>query len=346
MRLKVGLYSAAVVIFVMTVACYRPAIVQIGRKATTQTDEPVTRDLLSASGPTFQVRDDQLAKHWSLIAYGDMRFTDPTNEEVTNPKVRRWLVEQIAREHPDALLLSGDLPYNGEIESDYEVYQQETAPWRDAKIRVYPALGNHEMRGPEVREPNNWWHTFPELKDRRWYSVEMANAYIVTLDSNLSLDEGSRQRHWLDDQLRHLPKTTEFVFVALHHPPVADSIQDDSSHDVRANERQLAALLEKKAAGTPARFIVVAGHIHNYERFFQDGVVYLVSGGGGAKPARIARTPADLYQDSSFPNYHYLRFIYDGKQLNATMYRVKDPESSTAEWEVKDTFTVGLHANK
>ena len=47
-------------------------------------------------------------------------------------------------------------------------------------------------------------------------------------------------------------------------------------------------------------------HIHNYERLVRDGVTYLVSGGGGAKPYEVERTPADLYQSRDFPNYHYV----------------------------------------
>ncbi|HVJ07714.1 MAG TPA: metallophosphoesterase [Acidisarcina sp.] len=346
MQWKFGFYTAAAVLLAVAVAHYRPAITQSGQKTAVPPDNAATNSLRSASGSTFRVPSDPIAKHWSLIAYGDMRFTDPSNTEATNPKVRRWLVDQIAREHPDALLLSGDVPYNGNVANDYDVYREEAAPWREAGIRVYPALGNHELRGPEALEPQNWWHAFPELKGRRWYSVEMANAYILTLDSNLSLDEGSRQRSWLEDQLGHLPRETKFVFVSLHHPPVADSIQGDSSHDVRANERQLATLLEKTAAGSSAKFLVIAGHIHNYQRFLQNGVVYLVSGGGGAKPYPIARTAADLYRDPAFPNYHYVKFVYDGKQLNATMYRVRYPEGATAEWEAKDTFTVTLNAEK
>ncbi len=303
-------------------------------------DEVLTKDLVSATGPTFRVADQEIPKHWTLIAYGDLRFTDPTNEKVTNPKVRRWLVNQVASEKPDAILLSGDVPYSGNVVNDYEVYHQETAPWRDAKLRVYPAMGNHELHGDEAREPKNWWNAFPELKSRRWYSVEMRDAYIITLDSNLSLLEGSRQNAWLVDQLAHLPKTAKFVFFSLHHPPVADSILDDHSHDVRPNEHALALLLEKQAAVSKAKIIVIAGHIHNYERFLENDVTYLVSGGGGAKPYPIARTPADKFQDPAFPNYHYIKFVFDGKALKATMERVQDPAAATPTYEVKDTFEV------
>jgi hypothetical protein len=304
------------------------------------TDAELTKNLVSAPGPTFRVTDKSVKKGWTLIAYGDMRFTDPTNDKVTNPKVRRWLVERIAAEHPDALLLSGDVPYDGSVVNDYEVYRQETSAWREAKLRVYPAIGNHELHGDELVEPNNWWQAFPEFKGRRWYSVEMGNAYIVSLDSNLSLLEGTRQHEWLVDQLAHIPAATQFVFVSLHHPPVADSIENSNSHDVRPNELALAQLLEKRAAVSSAKFIVIAGHIHNYQRFLQRGVIYLVSGGGGAKPHPIAQTPADQYQDASFPNYHYLKFTCNEKGLSAKMLRVQNPEGVNPMWEIKDSFVI------
>jgi hypothetical protein len=296
--------------------------------------------LLSESGPTFRVPDSQVPKHWTIIAYGDMRFTDPSNHEVTNPEARRVLVAKVAAEHPDALLLSGDLPYNGANANDYAVYSSETKVWRDENLRVYPALGNHELHGDEVKQPNNWWNVFPELKGRRWYSVEFGNAYFICIDSDLPLSDGSRQQKWLAGQLDHLPKETQFVFITIHHPPVADSILNNSSHDVRPNEKALADFLKQKAPAVHASIIVAAGHIHNYQRFYQNGVTYLVSGGGGAKPYPIARTSADLYQDPSFPNYHYVRFQYDGTKLNATMIRLSEPTAVNPAWETKDTFTI------
>jgi hypothetical protein len=303
-------------------------------------DETGAQGLISAPGPTFTVESSALPKNWSLIAYGDMRFTDPANESVTNPKVRRWLVGRVVDEHPDALLLSGDIPYDGSVANDYAVYKTETAAWSAAHLRVYPAMGNHELHGAEVHQPKNWWGTFPQLQGRRWYSVQFGNAYILSLDSNLCLGEKSRQQAWIIDQLDHLPAETQFAFISLHHPPVADSILGSSSHNVRDNERSLATLLAAKAPALHAQFIVVAGHIHNYERFYQDGIVYLVSGGGGAKPVPVARTAADLYQDPGFPNYHYIKFVFDGKRLNASMYRIADPSASSLRTEVKDTFTI------
>jgi 3',5'-cyclic AMP phosphodiesterase CpdA len=295
---------------------------------------------VSAPGPTFSVSSDLLPRKWTLIAYGDTRFTDPANTSVTNPTARRALVARIAAEHPDALLLSGDLPYDGANPDDYRIFHQETAAWREAHLRVYPALGNHELHKDEIREPRNWWGAFPELKGRRWYSVAFGDQYLITLDSDLPLTAGSRQQEWLADQLEHLPARTQFVFLSLHHPPVADPLAADHSHDVRDNERALASFLGSRAPSLPAQLIVIAGHIHNYQRFAQDGIVYLVSGGGGATPHPVKRSARDLYQDASFPNFHYIRFQFDGEQLHATMFRLADPEAATPVWEPKDTFTI------
>ena len=65
-------------------------------------DDSLAKNLLSSPGPTFQVDAKDFGKNWTIIAYGDTRFTDPANVTAANPRVRRWLVDQIATEHPGA----------------------------------------------------------------------------------------------------------------------------------------------------------------------------------------------------------------------------------------------------
>jgi hypothetical protein len=295
-----------------------------------------TAGLLSEAGPTFTIAAPKGG--WTLIAYGDMRFTDPKNTKVTNPVARRALVARIAAEKPDALLLSGDVPFSGAAANDYAVFREETAAWRTAGLRVFPALGNHELRGGDSLQ--NWWNAFPELKGRRWYAVRFGEAYFITVDSNLDLKPGSVQSAWVAQQLAGLPKETKYVFVSLHHPPVADPILGDASHDVRPNEAALARQLEAAAKQTRAKIVVIAGHIHAYQRFERGGVVYLVSGGGGAAQYRIDRSASDLYQDNVFPNFHYIKFVSEDGALMATMYRLDDKGG----FEAQDHFVVGAAA--
>ena len=279
----------------------------------------------SDAGPTFTVTPPKGS--WTLIAYGDMRFTDPADRVDSNPVARQALVRRIAEEKPNVLLLSGDLPFHGGDADDYAVYQAETQVWRQEGIRIFPALGNHELYDPRERNGcahclENWWNTFPELRGRRWYSVHFGEAYIITLDSNSELAAGSVQGQWLARQLKELPDGVRYVFISLHHPPIADPVRFDNWHNARPNEQALAQQLETAASQTKARIVVAAGHIHNYERFQHGGVDYLVSGGGGARPYQVDRTPRDLYQERVFPIFHYVKFVSDGGKLRATMYRL------------------------
>lgn len=274
-----------------------------------------------------------------MIAYGDTRFTDPSNVIAVNPKVRRWLVQKIDEENPDAILLSGDLPYTGSDPKDYAVFREETKIWREHKLSFYPALGNHELKGGEDAGLANWWKTFPELNGRRWYSVPFRNAYFICLDTDAPLGAGSPQRTWFDQEITHLSSQVQYVFVVQHHPPIAD-LPMDPGHTPQTNEVEFASHLEDEATTLPVQFIVIAGHIHNYERFQQRGITFLVSGGGGAKPHEVPRGPQDLYQGTDFPNYHYLKFVLNGDKVQASMVRLADPSVNEPKWETKDTFVV------
>lgn len=302
-----------------------------------------TSGLTSEPGPTFKVQSH--GKHTTIIVYGDQRFTDPSNVTVTDPMARRSLVNKITEEHPDGVLLNGDVPYSGDMVDDYRVFREETRGWREANLNVYPALGNHEFHGDPAIALEHWWDAFPQLKNRRWYSAQIGKAiYTVSLDSDASLLPGGDQQRWLDNQLNGLPGSVRFVFISIHHPPVADvQTRINVSHNPRPNEIALRDYLENVAPRLSARIIVCAGHIHNYERFSQHGVIYLVSGGGGAKPVPVDRTPDDLYQSQDFPNFHYVKFELDGDTLHGTMVRLDENGGDSHRWQIRDQFTVLGH---
>lgn len=293
---------------------------------------------------TFSIPETGLRQPLVFIAYGDIRFTQ-ASESASSPAVRRALVAKIAAENPAALFINGDVPLHG-VAADYLVYHAETQGWRDRQLRVYPALGNHELAAcfePSCLE--RWWNAFPELKGRRWYSVAVGSKLVgIVLDSNVSLYSGSEQRAWLESQVDSLDSKVRVVLIVMHHPPVADlETVRLVDHNARPNEQALAAYLKTAAARSAARFVVSAGHIHNYERLEQDGVTYLVSGGGGATPYEIDRTKADLYQSTDFPNYHYVRFELRGNSLSAEMIRLVDYSAANPVlWRTADRFEISL----
>jgi acid phosphatase type 7 len=305
----------------------------------TAAEPPPAPELSTAPTQVLSVPDSELHNPLVFVIYGDMRFTDPGETVAASPGPRQALVDKVAAEHPDALFLTGDIPWHGGDMNDYRVFEAQTAAWRQQHLRVYPVLGNHEFSQCDAAQClENWWRAFPQIQGWRWYAVALGSRVrAFALDSNTSLLTGSEQRQWLQQQLGSLPPTVRFVILTLHHPPVADT----GFAIVRRNERALGAYLKSVARGSSARFIVCSGHVHNYERFERDGVVYLVSGGGGAKPLRVHRGRRDKYRESGFPNFHYIRFEMQGERLQVQMHKVTDYQAdSPHEWAVKDRFEV------
>ena len=229
------------------------------------------------NGPTLSVADSSLPASPTLLVYGDMRFTDAANTKVANPQARKLLADRVASLHPDIVELTGDVPYAGGNAADYDEYRAETAAWRAENLRVYPALGNHEFVGDVTECLRNWWSAFPQLQNRRWYSVQLGRRiYLINVDSNSDLLPDSPQMRWLQNQIEHLPQTVEFVFIGMHHPAVADKqTLNEVDHNPRPNEIALRDYVSKVAPGSRAQYVVVAGHVHNYERLEVKGVTPL-----------------------------------------------------------------------
>jgi acid phosphatase type 7 len=294
---------------------------------------------LVVSADPLNVPDTQLRDPLVFVIYGDMRFTHPTETVASSPGPRRALVVKVGAENPDALFLTGDVPWHGGDTDDYREFGEETALWRQQHLRVYPVLGNHEFYNcAEATCLENWWQAFPQFRGRRWYAVALGTKVrAFALDSDASLLPGSEQRAWLEHEMQTLPREVRFVILALHHPPVADT----GFLIVRSNERSLARYLKSVAPKLSAQIVVCAGHVHNYERFERDGIVYLVSGGGGAKPLVVHRGGSDRYRDRAFPNFHYIRFELQGERLRAEMVRLEDYDTPSPQvWAIKDRFEV------
>ncbi len=279
-----------------------------------------------------------------FVAYGDSRFHEPNDTAAANPPGRVALVQAVAEANPAFICFTGDLVYNGYDTNDWKVWDSETSPWRDKKIPVYPALGNHDLHGDEKNALANYFQCFPDLKNSRYYSVRAANTLVLVLDS--ALDEVSGpQGQWLADKLDHVPTDVDFVFVMDHHPPYtssSDMKMMGGGHSARGSEKALAKMLEDRQAHARFRLVMFSGHVHNYERHEHGGVTYFVSGGGGAHAYPIERAPDDPFQSKEI-NYHYLLVEVDHQQLKITMNRL-DLTSGKPVWTQPDSLKISVPA--
>lgn len=275
----------------------------------------------------------------TFVAYGDTRFTQ--RDGVANAVARRALVAHAASEKPAAIFIGGDLVYEGSNPGDYEVYRTETAVWSQAKIPIFPVLGNHEFRGCDKDSSSclvNWWRAAvpSEVRSFRWYSVTLGPKILVLLlDSDSSLKPGSEQRTWFEHQVTNVGSQTEFVFVVLHYPPVRDPIFPRGK-----DEQEIARYLSKHSHSLQARVVVVSSHVHNYERFLRDDVTYLVSGGGGAKSVPVLRFSGELSKLDTGENFHYIRFRLEGGDLQGSMVRFDPERNGETAWTEPDRFEI------
>ena len=135
---------------------------------------------------------------------------DSTIRKTRKPRILRCdvaLVEAIADVDPAFVCFTGDIVYNGNDTNDWKVWDRETSSWREKKITVYPALGNHDLHGEE-RALGNYFARFPELKDSRYYSVREPIRLLV-LDSSLRRNLRPARR-LVDGETRPCPRRCGF----------------------------------------------------------------------------------------------------------------------------------------
>lgn len=281
----------------------------------------------------------KVGPRFRFVAYGDIRFTDPSRRRVSNAEVRRELVQAIANADPAFISVGGDLVHKGDSTRDWDIWSQETALWQARHIPVFPAIGNHELRGDQAEALQRYFDHFPALEKSRYYSVRAGNVLLLVLDSSLAELSGP-QGQWLRDKLDRLPADVSFVVLALHHPPYTNSSPKipGSGHAARSQEKQLAQWLEVRQKVQRARFLVVAGHVHNYERHEHGGITYLVTGGGGAHPYSVARDAADPLADEDV-NYHYLLLEVEAAKVTISMNRLS-MKGGKATWTIPDRFQI------
>jgi hypothetical protein len=277
-----------------------------------------------------------------FVAYGDTRFHDPNDTEAANPPVRRALVRAIADENPAFICFTGDIVYNGYDAEDWKVWDSETSVWRDKRIPIYPALGNHDLHGNEQTALSNYFQRFPDLQGSRFYSVRIANTLMLVLDS--SMDElAGPQGDWLTGKLDQVPSDVDFVFIMDHHPPYTSSSDEKKlggGHSSRPREQALAKMLEDRQARARYRIVFFSGHVHNYERHEHGGITYFVSGGGAAHAYPIERAPDDPFQSKQI-NYHYLLVEVDHQQIKVTMHRLQ-LDAGKAAWSTPDQVQISM----
>jgi predicted phosphodiesterase len=206
---------------------------------------------------------------------GDSGFGDPATFA---------LAVAMAAYKVDFVIQMGDAVYRvDENDSPAEAFSEKWYLPFSALLHempVYPVVGNHDVE-PATRNDQGlpfYYEAFPSFDEtasgsqRRWASFGRNGVQFLLLDTQAFYGEADNeaQSSWLAERLSDTQY--KYSIPAFHIPPFSsDIVHSQDGLPVRA----WTSLFEQ--ANVP---LVLSGHAHNYERLEQNGVTYIVSGGG------------------------------------------------------------------
>ena len=155
---------------------------------------------------------------------------------------------------PGTVYTAGDNAYpNGTLEQ-FNAYYQPT--WGRHKARTRPSPGNHEYNTAGAVGYYSYFGALAGPSGRGYYSYDLGNWHVVSLNSEVNMAAGSPQETWLRGDLQASTKPCTFAY---WHKPLFTSA---TNHGPEVATRPLFQALYDHDAE-----VVVAGHNHNYERF-------------------------------------------------------------------------------
>ena len=237
----------------------------------------VYRVKLSANGKSTVSTSGEF---WTAAAKLDQFTFDVYGDTRTYPARHRLVVEAMAADHPRFVVHTGDLVEFGGVDMLWDGRFFPTVAPLIKDSPYLPVLGNHEQNSPQYYEA----FTLPPgggEDGKEWWSMDYGVVHLVGLDSNaLTLPNGfTRMRNqiaWLKKDLAAAKaRGAKFIFVFFHHPLYSS---DAGYYPGNTGLRQLWAPIFAKYGVN----VVFSGHCHQYERLVENGVNYIVTGGGGA----------------------------------------------------------------
>jgi predicted MPP superfamily phosphohydrolase len=258
-----------------------------------------------------------------------------------NHRERTMILNQIAEEKPDMLLLLGDQVATGDEDGDWTYFDGVMEKVKDAQIPVRAIYGNHDYGYDKGRCIRNFTERFPHQPEHGASLVKMGSIALITVDTNLtelSSREVTRQAEQYKKWLGELEEDPEVkgVLVAAHHAPYTNS-------ELGANPAVISMFAEPFYSARKTR-LFLSGHVHNYERFVTGDKMFVVSGGGGGPLRSVDVTSSRRFQNDAYRSkapirpFHYVRLTVDENTLKAeTRFIVK------GQFKTGDNFTVGLY---
>ncbi len=266
-------------------------------------------DLITGTEVLYRVSTDgvELANgSFRTAAAPDQPFTfTVVGDSGTGSRDQYAVADRMVALDPQLVLHTGDVVYPDGQASGYDPFFFQPYQALAKRAPIFPVLGNHDynsQRGQPYLDAfylpqNNPAHT------ERYYSFDWGNAHFTALDFNTGPD--AKQLEWLKNDLAATDKPWKFVF---YHQAIYSSGPHGHEDWVTAKRALLAPIFEQAKVD-----VVFNGHDHDYERTQPiNGVLYIVSGGGGGPLYQVNPQPFSAYAETT---YHTVFATLDGCTL-------------------------------
>lgn len=174
---------------------------------------------------------------------------------------------------------TGDNVYPDGTSSQFNTYYEPT--WGRHQARTRPSPGNHDYHTSGASGYFTYFGANAGPSGRGYYSYDLGNWHVVSLNSEISMATGSAQEQWLRSDLA---ASTKPCTVAYWHKPRFTS---GANHAPDTSTGPLVQVLYDHNAD-----VILTGHNHQYERFAPmnpsggldtaRGIRHFVAGMGGA----------------------------------------------------------------
>lgn len=224
---------------------------------------------------------------FTFIVYGDTQDELPNFSQNERHKL---VADRIAQEEDVLFVINtGDLVNDGNNSADWDRYFAATRNM-GAKTPVYPAHGNHDG--------DSLYYDIFQVSP--YYSFDCANARFTILDT---IDSQPKQTEWLKTDLENDQK---WKFVFFHYPMYTSEANHFGGwENVKQDWEDI--FIDN---GVNA---VWNGHIHAYERYLENNIMYMVMGIGGGPYGTLAKDKYAGYQNSLERGLGYAKVTVDPK---------------------------------
>lgn len=239
---------------------------------------------------------EKIQGKFSFIVVGDNRSGDDTYKKI---------VSMIVGRKPDFVVNTGDMITTPGSKQDWAKFWEMSKP---ITVPYFLTVGNHDANPKVPLSEKTYKHEVDLPGNELYYSFLAGNSLFIVLDSYLDDQEKKitgEQLKWLEGVLAASRQKHKFVF--LHHPLYTDLGKGHHAHDsvdkYPESRDRLETLFAK--SGVDAVF---AGHEHYYERRTVEGIIHIITGGGGAP----------IYDKEEYGGFnHFIQVTVDGDKVSA-----------------------------